>query len=349
MSRKITFPVVSTAGGVTIRRNSETGVEIHSVKLDRGGYEHSVYVPRLSNDGMRFEDWFGELSNARARAFDEAEMMREVIAEAYDAAAKAEEQGNADIERAMVATVLGRGFTVEGDTYTHPSGVVIAPAYAEFGEYEVRIEGHPHATVTYDTFAEAADEALGVAYSLGSAIPAAAEAEPLTERARKQFPSVAAMLDAETVAHNETQAPATVATIVGRIPVASRTGLVAKMIRSADTACTPFDAVKFAQAALDLYEAEGTVPADAVAPTATEFAPVTEHLCLNVRFRDDFSEELRGMVFEVDTLSRRAAEGGYRFVGIRVKLNGRWRYRLAKLDDLRTVDGRRVTADPTLD
>lgn len=77
--RKITFPVVGKQHGETIRRNSETGIEIRSSKLDRGGMEHTVYLPDREQ-GLVMWEYFGELSNARDEATGWAETMRAIIA-----------------------------------------------------------------------------------------------------------------------------------------------------------------------------------------------------------------------------------------------------------------------------
>jgi len=376
-AKPITFPVVGKQHGATIRRNAETGVEIRSTKLDRGGMEHSVYVPDREH-GYRLWDYFGELANARDEATACAETTRAAITEAYS-----------------------------------------------------------------EAITENAERAL------------AAKPE-LTEYARKQFPSVAAMLDAD-----DAEAVGIIATIPAE---ARRDADVARMIKSAGNARTPSDARKFAEAARDLAEGLGTVPADAVeplaadtdpeiaaevaeangldaedvaamvadaeaathgvncpaaygpnecartadcpdaeannkrimidligaatghpeqtrpwfarhgidlrpggsttveqivaavhadhaealtAPTAREFVPVVESIGLPVMFRDDFSHALKGFRgFEIDSLSRVEALIGKRLVGIRVYQCGRWRYRLAYLDDLRTEDGRRITVKP---
>jgi len=378
-AKPITFPVVGKQHGATIRRNAETGVEIRSTKLDRGGMEHSVYAPdRDPMVGMRLWDYFGELANARDEAIGQVERMR-----------------------------------------------------------QIRHDDHS------DAITENAERAL------------AAKPE-LTEYARKQFPSVAAMLDAD-----DAEAVGIIATIPAE---ARRDADVARMIKSAGNARTPSDARKFAEAARDLAEGLGTVPADAVeplaadtdpeiaaevaeangldaedvaamvadaeaathgvncpaaygpnecartadcpdaeannkrimidligaatghpeqtrpwfarhgidlrpggsttveqivaavhadhaealtAPTAREFVPVVESIGLPVMFRDDFSHALKGFRgFEIDSLSRVEALIGKRLVGIRVYQCGRWRYRLAYLDDLRTEDGRRITVKP---
>lgn len=84
--RKVTFPVVGTEHGETIRRNAETGVEIRSSKLYRGGMEHSVYVPDAEH-GYRLADYFGELTSAREEAADRAQDVREQISLSFDEAA----------------------------------------------------------------------------------------------------------------------------------------------------------------------------------------------------------------------------------------------------------------------
>jgi len=404
-AKPITFPVVGKQHGATIRRNAETGVEIRSTKLDRGGMEHSVYAPDREH-GFRLVDYYGELASARDEAIGQVERMRQI---------RHDDHSDAITENAERAL----------DLY--------APEL-----------------LAVDTDPEIAAE---VAEANGLDEQATAE---LTEHARKQFPSVAAMLDAD-----DAEAVGIIATIPAE---ARRDADVARMIKSAGNARTPSDARKFAEAARDLAEGLGTVPADAVeplaadtdpeiaaevaeangldaedaaamvadaeaathgvncpaaygpnecartadcpdaeannkrimidligaatghpeqtrpwfarhgidlrpggsttveqivaavhadhaealtAPTAREFVPVVESIGLPVMFRDDFSHALKGFRgFEIDSLSRVEALIGKRLVGIRVYQCGRWRYRLAYLDDLRTEDGRRITVKP---
>lgn len=129
---KATFPVVGKQHGETIRRNAETGIEIRSSKLDRGGMEHSVYVPDAEH-GYRLADYFGELISAREEAADRVVYLREAIAAAHSDAI------TENAERALAE--------------------------------------HCPELLAVDTDPEDAAE--------------------LTEYARKQFPSVAAMLDTE--------------------------------------------------------------------------------------------------------------------------------------------------------
>lgn len=62
-----------------------------------------------------------------------------------------------------------------------------------------------------------------------------------------------------------------------------------------------------------------------------------------VKFRDGFSDDLRGLAFEVSAFSDGAvvhtaheSQGGYRFTTIRRRVGAdqRWAYRLAKVSDL---------------
>lgn len=73
-----------------------------------------------------------------------------------------------------------------------------------------------------------------------------------------------------------------------------------------------------------------------------DHAPVAEHVGQLVRFRDDFSDALIGVEFVIDELSRASAYDGRRIASIKHYRKGRgWTYRLACLNDLRTVaDGR---------
>lgn len=248
-SAKITFPVIGTERGITTRRNAETGVEIRSTKLDRGGMEHTVYAPMRGKQvgslgNLRLINYFETLAGAREEAMDRAQELREQIAEAYS--------------------------------------------------------------------------------------------DAITENAKRAIAKYAA-----------TEPPATAATIIGRIPLHARAGLVAQMIGYADTARTPADAVKFAQAALDLYEAEDTVPADAVAPAP---APYPATLPEGVELIEFGQAEPSSYVYmlsgvHVESMPKmeivkrpreRAGRGGYRLAGWSVRIGGVEIDRAARKADART-------------
>lgn len=63
-----------------------------------------------------------------------------------------------------------------------------------------------------------------------------------------------------------------------------------------------------------------------------------------VKFRDDFSAALVGLIFEIDGDVSRDADGR-ELVGLRIKRGLRWAYRLAYVTDLRTVDGTPLKLD----
>lgn len=186
MSRSITFPVVSKG----VRRNAETGVEIRSTKLDRGGMEHSVYAPdRRTRDGMRLVDYYGDLASARDEAIGQAERVRQIRHDDHSDAI------TENAQRATAATLTERGFAAEGRDWRHAKTGVEIIAGEFLGEpvetYEVRI---PHdnkygyfVVLNADTLAEAADEALGQAYGIEMSAPDPEAAAELTEYARKQF------------------------------------------------------------------------------------------------------------------------------------------------------------------
>lgn len=58
----------------------------------------------------------------------------------------------------------------------------------------------------------------------------------------------------------------------------------------------------------------------------------------HVEFRPEFSEALRGVVFEVDEPEGATTPEGRKCIGLRRRSGGRWGYRLAWVDDLRAVD-----------
>jgi hypothetical protein len=74
---KITFPVIK---GTNVRRNAETGIEIHN-----DGPDGWIVRTFHADKGDMF-DSFRTLKAARAYAEEEVELMREVIAMAYDEA-----------------------------------------------------------------------------------------------------------------------------------------------------------------------------------------------------------------------------------------------------------------------
>lgn len=93
--RPITFPIVEDENGYKFRRNAETGVEIHPQRLY--GVKATRYIVTAPTRGVEkfsgtvinsdvIEDEL-TLASARAYATERVELMREVIAEAYDEAA----------------------------------------------------------------------------------------------------------------------------------------------------------------------------------------------------------------------------------------------------------------------
>lgn len=62
---------------------------------------------------------------------------------------------------------------------------------------------------------------------------------------------------------------------------------------------------------------------------------------LKVKFRDDFSPKLVGLVFDVDGEPRTFAAEGRASVELRIKVGQRqrWAHRAGWVDDLRTLDG----------
>jgi hypothetical protein len=92
----ITFSLIA---GTKIRRNAETGVEIHAAKLDIGGTEYSIY--RTSRDGS-LSYWGSEstLKGARELASERVEMIRDEVA---DAQLEAFAMDVAETERVLAA------------------------------------------------------------------------------------------------------------------------------------------------------------------------------------------------------------------------------------------------------
>ncbi len=104
--------------------------------------------------------------------------------------------------------------------------------------------------------------------------------------------------------------------------------------------------------AYDEIAAYGVAARMEVAEALGQGTPVVEHEGLRVVFRSTCSAALRGVVFEIEKISRSTAVsddddaggGDYRFAGLRRHSGGRWGYRTALLTDLRTADGGRLVA-----
>lgn len=79
MSKSFTFPIIISLPGIVVRRNTETGVEIHS---EEGIYR--VMVPVIY--GQSEAEAYTKLADATASARAYAKDMRATIATAYDAA-----------------------------------------------------------------------------------------------------------------------------------------------------------------------------------------------------------------------------------------------------------------------
>lgn len=257
--RKITFPVV----GKGIRRNAETGVEIRSSKLDRGGMEHTVYYP--TRDRMQLVNYFETLAGAREEAADRAQEIRDL----RDVAHSDAEQENAHREALAICA-------------------------------SIPVDGRPAAVTALLVEAELLTDAVENLRLVKRAAALFAEVTaPLTEYARKQFPSVAAMIEnapagsahgpadlrdaedraamvAEATVSKPSMSDADVAAearrIVALIPAERRTAseTVCELIVCARWARTPADALYFAHRAAIEAEIDPANP-----PTDATLAAVT--------------------------------------------------------------------------
>lgn len=99
--RAITFPQFTSG----MRRNAETGVEIHRTRTLNGGSVFSVWIPTVNQGKVRLNGGWG-MAEARRRATAAAEIIREQLAADYDKAVHEEYVRNETKVNAEVVAVF---------------------------------------------------------------------------------------------------------------------------------------------------------------------------------------------------------------------------------------------------
>lgn len=104
--RAITFPTVK---GTKVRRNAETGIEIHSTRDDLGRTEYTIYSPDRDG-GLSYRGTEFSLAEARSLATERVEIRRLEIADAY-----AEALGEHTERSACTSSLISGGHAYEID------------------------------------------------------------------------------------------------------------------------------------------------------------------------------------------------------------------------------------------